>query len=219
MNSAQRIIKKFGGQTTLAAMLDKGQSTVQYWSSTGIIPAKWQTILLKLANENGIDLSVDEFISVAKSENTDHEGATQNTIIVEETSQKTPLEGAVPTKQLTLDLGIEIERDVNGIEMGVLENGIAFLSQRGLERIVGVTRKKLYDITNDWEEAYKTGYWAKERIGFVMDRLQEQGYMEPKLYLEVRKDGVLHYAYPDVVCMAILEYYALGNQKRSPYIH
>lgn len=34
-------------------------------------------------------------------------------------------------KQLKLDLGIEVERVVGGIEMGVLENGIPYLTQRG----------------------------------------------------------------------------------------
>jgi hypothetical protein len=30
-------------------------------------------------------------------------------------------------KQLVLDIGVQIQKDVNGIEMGVLENGIPFL--------------------------------------------------------------------------------------------
>lgn len=34
--------------------------------------------------------------------------------------------------QLKLDLGIEVEKEVAGIEMGVLENGIPYLTQRGL---------------------------------------------------------------------------------------
>ncbi|MFZ6778354.1 hypothetical protein ACO0LD_16130 [Undibacterium sp. Ji83W] len=38
---------------------------------------------------------------------------------------------AIP-KQIPLDLGIEVQKDINGIEMGVLENGIPYLTQRGL---------------------------------------------------------------------------------------
>ena len=64
MNSAQRIIEKFGGQSALAKLIGKGQSTVQHWASTGIIPAKWQAQLLKLASENGISLSSSAFMEV-----------------------------------------------------------------------------------------------------------------------------------------------------------
>ena len=42
MNAAQTIIEKFGGQTALASLLGKGQSTVQHWAKVGMIPAKWQ---------------------------------------------------------------------------------------------------------------------------------------------------------------------------------
>ena len=135
------------------------------------------------------------------------EGATTNTMSNNDLHDNTPSEGAGRLVQSTL-FGIEMERDVNGIEMGVLENGIAYLSQRGLQRIVGVTRKKLFDITNDWEEASQSGIWTKGRISFIQDLLAKEGFREEKLYLDVVKGGVLHHAYPDVVCMAILEYYA-----------
>jgi len=62
MNPAQAIIQKFGGQSALAALLGKGQTTVQHWGKTGRIPAKWQGKLLQLANENGIELSAAEFM-------------------------------------------------------------------------------------------------------------------------------------------------------------
>ena len=35
-----------------------------------------------------------------------------------------------PPRQLLLDVGIRVERDINGIEMGVLENGMPYLTQR-----------------------------------------------------------------------------------------
>lgn len=62
MNPAQRVIKKFGGQSALAAMIEKGQTTVQHWGKTGRIPAKWQPELLKLAADKGIELSPGDFI-------------------------------------------------------------------------------------------------------------------------------------------------------------
>jgi hypothetical protein len=64
MNAAQMIVEKFGGQSALAKLIGKGQTTVQYWTKSGVIPARWQTVLLKLARENGIDLSAADFVLV-----------------------------------------------------------------------------------------------------------------------------------------------------------
>jgi hypothetical protein len=62
MNPAQKVIAKFGGQTKLAELIGKGQSTVQHWAKKGIIPAKWQKELLILAQNNGINLTPSDFI-------------------------------------------------------------------------------------------------------------------------------------------------------------
>ncbi len=62
MNAAQKVIQKFGGQSALAALIGKGQTTVQHWGKTGRIPAKWQGELLKLAEARGIELTAAEFI-------------------------------------------------------------------------------------------------------------------------------------------------------------
>ena len=53
-------------------------------------------------------------------------------------------------KQLLLDLGIEVQKDIDGIEMGVLENGIPFLTQNGLAKIAGTARSVIYDIATEW---------------------------------------------------------------------
>lgn len=62
MNTAQKVIAKFGGQSALAELIGKGQSTVQHWAKTGIIPAKWQSQLLQIAQTKGIALSPRDFI-------------------------------------------------------------------------------------------------------------------------------------------------------------
>ncbi len=62
MNAAQKVIAKFGGQTALAQLIGKGQSTVQHWGKTGVIPAKWQGKLIELAQNNGINLSSSDFL-------------------------------------------------------------------------------------------------------------------------------------------------------------
>jgi hypothetical protein len=61
MNVAKQIIEKFGGQSALAELIGRGQSTVQYWAKSGMIPAKWQPILLRLAQERAISLSMQDF--------------------------------------------------------------------------------------------------------------------------------------------------------------
>lgn len=64
MNNAKRIVGKFGGQTELSKLIGKRQSTVQYWVKSGTIPAKWQRILLDIAQENHINLSPSDFVIV-----------------------------------------------------------------------------------------------------------------------------------------------------------
>lgn len=115
-------------------------------------------------------------------------------------------------KQMPLDLGIEVQRDVNGIEMGVLENGIPYLTQRGLSGVVGIARNVIQTITKEWEDHYSDVVLGKDRISFFKNYLFNNGYNEQKLHLETTQNGTVHYAYPDVVCMAFLEYYAFESK-------
>lgn len=118
-------------------------------------------------------------------------------------------------KQIPLDLGIEIQRDVNGIEMGVLENGIPYLTQRGLSGITGIARNAIQGITKEWEDHWNDDVIGKDRISFFKQYLNSKGFNEPKLHLESVQNGTVHYAYPDIVCMAFLEYYAFESKADS----
>ena len=62
MNIARNIIDRFGGQSALAVLLDKRQSTVQHWASTGRIPAQWHGKLMELAVQQGISLEPKDFV-------------------------------------------------------------------------------------------------------------------------------------------------------------
>lgn len=62
MNSARRIIDRFGGQSSLAALLGKRQSTVQHWVRTGRIPSQWHKRLMMLAVEQGVGLEPKDFL-------------------------------------------------------------------------------------------------------------------------------------------------------------
>jgi len=63
MNNAEKVVSKFGGQTALAKMLGKTQSTIQHWCKTGSIPAKWQSKLIELAESSSIDLSPSDLVA------------------------------------------------------------------------------------------------------------------------------------------------------------
>jgi len=62
MNVAKNVIAKFGGQTALAKLIGKRQSTVQHWTKIGLIPAKWQPKILDIAASRGIFLNPSDFI-------------------------------------------------------------------------------------------------------------------------------------------------------------
>lgn len=64
MNPADVVIDKFGGPAVLAKAIGKGQSTVSYWKKSGLIPAKWHTVLLEMAAARDIDLSPADFSQV-----------------------------------------------------------------------------------------------------------------------------------------------------------
>ncbi|MGX5884671.1 hypothetical protein MJ546_28285, partial [Burkholderia gladioli] len=115
--------------------------------------------------------------------------------------------------QISLDLGIEIQRDVNGIEMGILENGIPYLTQRGLAEVTGIARNAIQGLTKDWEDHYEDEILGKDRISFFKNYLFSKGYDNSKLHIETVQNGKIHYAYPDVVCMAFLEYYAFESKQ------
>ena len=62
-NPAERVIRRFGGQSALAALLGRRQSTVEHWASTGRIPAQWQQPLMSLARQRGVILEAKDFVT------------------------------------------------------------------------------------------------------------------------------------------------------------
>ncbi len=62
-NPAERVIRRFGGQSALAALLGRRQSTIQHWARTGHIPAQWHRPLMELARGRGIILEAKDFVT------------------------------------------------------------------------------------------------------------------------------------------------------------
>ena len=64
MSQAEIVIERFGGITALSRALGhEHPSTVQGWRDRGIIPARRQAELMRLAKTMGIELSPEELIS------------------------------------------------------------------------------------------------------------------------------------------------------------
>lgn len=117
--------------------------------------------------------------------------------------------------QLALDLGVKVEKNIEGIEMGVLDNGMPYLTQAGLSRMSGAARATVFEISQEWESTYGEPIPAKGRMSFFKDYLFKNGYDEPRLFMEISKNGSPHYAYPDIVCMAFVEYFAFEAQRKN----
>ena len=63
LTPAERVIRRFGGQSALANLLGRRQSTVEHWASTGRIPAQWHAPLMSLARQRGIVLEARDFLA------------------------------------------------------------------------------------------------------------------------------------------------------------
>ena len=95
------------------------------------------------------------------------------------------------------------QRDIDGVQMGVLSDGTAYLTARGLARMCGTPHSVLSRLISGWSDEQ-----FKPRGRRINDTLISQGYVGKPLALRAMHNGVEVLAFPDVVCMAILEYYA-----------
>jgi len=193
--NAHKIIEKFGGQSALAKALGIGQSTVSYWFKTGIIPAKWQTRLLKAALENGVELTGDDFLVPNQPR-----GVIPNEIkvLVPQTTENP----RTPDTQLSFDLQIDRQKEIDGIGMGVLSDGTAFLNGRGLAKLCGIDSSRISEMSTDWDTA------SLPLTVKVKEILASRGIVVEHPFIPIDQRTSVFHAYPDVVSVAVLEYYA-----------
>lgn len=95
----------------------------------------------------------------------------------------------------------QIEHD--GVEMGVLDDGTPYLSESGIARMCGIDRAGLNRMASNWSTEK-----LKKRGSVIQAILQKSGYRQEALYLKCENLGVPINAYPEKVCLALLEYYA-----------
>ena len=110
---------------------------------------------------------------------------------------------ATVPSQLELSLRIEKEVEIDGVGMGVLSDGTAYLTGRGLARMCGIDNSMIIRINNGWSDASK-----KPREQKIVEILSQQGLAYVKPFIQIKTANGSVNAYPDSVCMAILEYYA-----------
>ena len=112
----------------------------------------------------------------------------------------------------TLGPGPKVQRDlfhverqtvIDGVEMGVLENGIPYLTESGLARLCGIDRMVLNLLSTGWPEER-----LKPRGKQISQLLQQSGFEDDALFLKSEHAGSEINAYTEPVCLALLEYYA-----------
>lgn len=118
-------------------------------------------------------------------------------------SNRFPITPGQPQLGFTIVRSAEIE----GIEMGVMADGTAYLSGRGLAYIVGVSNSVIVDITSDFRSGTDT-----PRNRAISNILEDQNYSGP-LCIPITVGGTVNYAYPATVCSAIIEYYAFEKKR------
>jgi hypothetical protein len=107
-------------------------------------------------------------------------------------------------KQEKLDLGIEKQIEIEGVGMGVLSDGTPFLTLRGLARLCGIDHAQIQRLSVEWIDETE-----RPRVTAIKQLLSRRGIEVPQSpYIAINDKSGPFYAYPDVVCLAILEYYA-----------
>lgn len=95
------------------------------------------------------------------------------------------------------------EREIDGVQMGVLNDGTPYLTTRGLARMCGVEHTSILRLANNWgDERFKP------RGRKLYDLLVAQGHASDALYFRTGSSGGDANGFPDTACMAFLEYYA-----------
>ncbi|WP_442498145.1 RhuM family protein [Methylobacter sp. sgz302048] len=139
--NVKAVVDMFGGQTALAALIGKGQSTVAYWVKAESIPARWHPKLLMLALEKGINLSAQDFIEQP----------------VTKQDYQIPIEAELVSKQeisKTIQLENEVYREDSPFLFYAADDGTikvqvllgdetVWASQKGISEIFDTTRENI----------------------------------------------------------------------------
>ena len=110
------------------------------------------------------------------------------------------------TQKSQLDLFIDKQKEIDGVGMGVLSDGTAFLTGRGLARLCGISNARIVELGQHWN-----GPTSNAMTTAVKKILQDKGVVLQNPYVEISQRSGAFYAYSDTVCLAVLEYYAFDQ--------
>lgn len=105
--------------------------------------------------------------------------------------------------QQNLNLFSITEKVIDGLPIGVLNDGTPYVSIRGLATLCGIDHAVIVRLIKHWNEDQ-----LKPRGQKILEILKSQNYHHPELYIEASNGYRNFPAIPDAVCMAILEYYS-----------
>lgn len=103
---------------------------------------------------------------------------------------------------------VEKQIEIDGVEMGVLDNGIPYLTESGLARMCGIDRKVLNRLAVNWAEEK-----VKPRGTLIVQLLEQSNFTDEALFLKSEHNGREINAYTEPVCLAILEFYAFLTEE------
>lgn len=197
----KQLIELLGGQSSIAQELGTVQSNISYWVSTGNIPERWHLKLISMAGERGIVLSPSDLTKNIKTQPNALKGNVRKDLVVRKSRKpNTPI---VDPAQGHIELSVNAQKEIDGIGMGVLSDGTAFLTGSGLARLAGVAPSVISDIRDEYESGGNSPRVAKIREIMTSHQMVLQAICIP---ITQRSGRFL--AYSDSVCIAILEYYA-----------
>lgn len=160
MNTAQKVIEKFGGQTALAEVLGKGQSTVAHWAKTGVIPARWHSPVLNAARLRGISLRSDDLIFRDTSDAVNEtEEPIRNAVVPSEPQQRTHVLSPIVNQPLDTKATspfLFYSSTDGDVKVWVLVEGeTVWATQQGMAEIFDTTKQNIHyhlsNIFNDLE--------------------------------------------------------------------
>src|SRR5690606_42020036 len=109
-----------------------------------------------------------------------------------------------------LDLFPIKEVEIDGIQMGVLNDGTPYLTARGLALMCGIDNSVLIRMANNWQEEK-----SKPRGKKIAALLANQGYSGLGHYLRAVGNGGESHAYYESECIAVLVDYAYDTETAS----
>jgi hypothetical protein len=104
-----------------------------------------------------------------------------------------------------LTLKVATTKEVDGLEMGVLGDGKAFMSARALATVCGIAPSSLLEQTKNWRHGFRTSKFARFLTSHGIDR--------EVLHFEIPESSV--HAYDEEIAGLILEFYAFEAQARN----